>query len=378
MLIGESGIAKDVCPFRFMSKYYDKETELYYFGYRYYDPNSCKWLSRDPLGEQGGVNLTAFCENDPINSVDPFGLAGYFFGGTGNHNFEKNIDGTKNILSNVETLFRAWDVNKNKKVFYVPGVFSGYTPEGKPYDRKWYLLGGRGMMSEGARGATLGDRVSYMVTLLEKQLEAGDKEVNVFGFSRGSTEALEFLNRISDKIGKDSRYNGIRINFVGLWDIVKYASSKYRTELPQNLNYIHNPIHCIAIDEQRSQFFDEEVLNVQRAVQVGFRGKHADVGGGYYDSEFAWLSRDLVLSLAGKANLAFSSDVIDQFPHDKYWKAIPTDNDTPYYNDHEKRTFPSDMYLHPSVRSFNQYSKSLNSVDNFIKQNRWFGDGIWK
>jgi hypothetical protein len=34
-----------------------------------------KWLIRDPLGEAGGINLTAFCGNDPINQVDPLGLA---------------------------------------------------------------------------------------------------------------------------------------------------------------------------------------------------------------------------------------------------------------------------------------------------------------
>ncbi|MDD4869428.1 MAG: RHS repeat-associated core domain-containing protein [Kiritimatiellae bacterium] len=73
VLIGVSGVAKNVCPLRFQSKYYDKETELYYFGYRYYDPNSCKWLSRDPLGEQGGVNLTQAFGNDPVNKYDPDG-----------------------------------------------------------------------------------------------------------------------------------------------------------------------------------------------------------------------------------------------------------------------------------------------------------------
>ena len=33
-----------------------------------------EWLIRDPLGEAGGINLTAFCGNDPINEVDPLGL----------------------------------------------------------------------------------------------------------------------------------------------------------------------------------------------------------------------------------------------------------------------------------------------------------------
>jgi len=63
----------DICPFLFQTKYYDAETELYYFGYRYYDPNSCKWLSRDPKGEAGGINLSCFCLNDPVNNVDPDG-----------------------------------------------------------------------------------------------------------------------------------------------------------------------------------------------------------------------------------------------------------------------------------------------------------------
>jgi len=74
VLIGEWGPKKDVCPFRFQTKYYDHETQLYYYGYRYYDPASTKWLTRDPLGEAGGINLTAFCGNDPVNRVDPLGL----------------------------------------------------------------------------------------------------------------------------------------------------------------------------------------------------------------------------------------------------------------------------------------------------------------
>ncbi len=77
VLIGEWGAEKDVCPFRFQSKYYDQETELYYFGYRYYDPASTKWLCRDPLGEVAGANLTAFCRNDPANQADPFGAEAY-------------------------------------------------------------------------------------------------------------------------------------------------------------------------------------------------------------------------------------------------------------------------------------------------------------
>jgi RHS repeat-associated protein len=67
----------DACPFRYQTKWYDAESQQYYFGYRYYDPRVGRWLSRDPLGEQGGVNLYAYCGNDPVNRHDPLGLSEY-------------------------------------------------------------------------------------------------------------------------------------------------------------------------------------------------------------------------------------------------------------------------------------------------------------
>jgi len=39
-----------------------------------YDPNTGRWISRDPIAEDGGWNLYAYCGNDPVNKVDPSGL----------------------------------------------------------------------------------------------------------------------------------------------------------------------------------------------------------------------------------------------------------------------------------------------------------------
>jgi len=47
----------DLNPFRFSTKWFDDETGLCYCGYRYYSPRLGRWISRDPIGEQGGLNL---------------------------------------------------------------------------------------------------------------------------------------------------------------------------------------------------------------------------------------------------------------------------------------------------------------------------------
>lgn len=65
--------AVDVSRFLFSTKYFDAEIGLYYYGYRYYDPSAGRWISRDPIGEAGGLNLNEFVDGDPINGWDPDG-----------------------------------------------------------------------------------------------------------------------------------------------------------------------------------------------------------------------------------------------------------------------------------------------------------------
>ncbi len=69
-----TGPAAHLNPFRFSTRYQDTETGLYYYGYRYYDPAAGRWLNRDPLGEEGGLNQYGFVGNDPLNSNDYLGL----------------------------------------------------------------------------------------------------------------------------------------------------------------------------------------------------------------------------------------------------------------------------------------------------------------
>jgi RHS repeat-associated protein len=62
--------------FRFSTKFADDESGLIYYGYRYFNPSSGKWISRDPLEEKGGINLLVFCLNHPINRIDTDGRDG--------------------------------------------------------------------------------------------------------------------------------------------------------------------------------------------------------------------------------------------------------------------------------------------------------------
>ncbi len=62
-------------PFRFSTKCYNTLTGLYYYGFRYYSPRFARWINRDPIGEQGGINLYGMVGNDAVNNGDYLGQA---------------------------------------------------------------------------------------------------------------------------------------------------------------------------------------------------------------------------------------------------------------------------------------------------------------
>ena len=59
---------------RFQGQYYDGETGLHYNRYRYYEPFSARYVSKDPIGLLGGINNLVYV-SDPNQWVDPMGLA---------------------------------------------------------------------------------------------------------------------------------------------------------------------------------------------------------------------------------------------------------------------------------------------------------------
>ena len=76
-----SGSAALSNSFRFSTKRTEELTGLVLYESRAYYPTTGRWLSRDPIGESGGLNICSFLGGDPIRRIDPWGLD--YSGGTG-------------------------------------------------------------------------------------------------------------------------------------------------------------------------------------------------------------------------------------------------------------------------------------------------------
>ncbi len=59
---------------RFAGQYEDSETGWYYNWHRYYEPETGRYLTPDPIGLRGGANAYGYAANDPLRAVDPKGL----------------------------------------------------------------------------------------------------------------------------------------------------------------------------------------------------------------------------------------------------------------------------------------------------------------
>ncbi|MBW0171538.1 MAG: RHS domain-containing protein [Hydrogenophaga sp.] len=68
---------------RFAGQYEDTETGWHYNWHRFYDPDTGRYLTPDPIGLRGGDNAFGYAGGDPLGAVDPWGLYTVYWGGAG-------------------------------------------------------------------------------------------------------------------------------------------------------------------------------------------------------------------------------------------------------------------------------------------------------
>ena len=224
-------------------------------------------------------------------------MALYAFDGTGDDDRDTGTD-IQAIAeqTNVWKFYQAYVGNK-------PGVGNVYK-EG---------LGTRYGPIGAALGAPFGagwiSRISEAYDSLCENYAAGDHDIDVVGFSRGSALALGFVNKVnSDGIKKNGAVIAPHppIRFVALFDVVAafgvaslggpfaHLQPLHKLTLPANVEHCY---HAMALDERRIPF---EVTRVPGAYEVWFRGVHCDIGGsndniGLSNISLRWMWRKAML-----------------------------------------------------------------------------------
>ncbi len=306
-------------PFRFSTKRTDPETGDIYFGHRCYDPNLGRFLSRDPLQEEGGANLFQFAANAPTVWTDPLGLALYAFDGTNNDRIRDDwAKKSENGPTNVAILYDLYNEQKS----YAVGVGTN-----------------DGLLNPLGLAGGLGGKARIQKSLSDAQgfITAGNLVVDITGFSRGAAEARDFANQLKKK------FPCIRIRWMGLFDTVASfglggndIDLGYDFSIPVNA---YRVFHLTAGGEngERRKFFPLMSVkagpsspnsnpNVDETVLVD--AAHSDVGGGYRENRGLANYALFVMWQDGRS----SGVPFDSIPS-RYANFVGTEHDSRWRND---------------------------------------------
>ena len=157
-------------------------------------------------------------------------------------------------------------------------------------------------------------RIRQAMRRLRNNVRAGDRVVDIVGFSRGGALAVSFANELIEE------HPDLRVRFVGLWDVVgqfglpgEHLQGGHDLRCPRNVARCY---HAMALDENRLLFpltrMQRSRQPVEGFTEVWFRGAHSDVGGGNGNRGLNWLSLNWMLRAAKREGLPISDEAIQR------------------------------------------------------------------
>jgi Uncharacterized alpha/beta hydrolase domain (DUF2235) len=231
-------------------------------------------------------------------------MALYAFDGTWNS--AKDDEDPEYTNTNVFRFYQAYRKRSNTNDFYLAGVGTRFDFIGK-------VLGGVFGLGELVR-------INEAYDHLCAAWAAGDKIIDIVGFSRGAATTLDFCNCIMDrgirKPGADDVVEAHpQIRFLGVWDVVAAfglanlgntaLNIGHHLSLPKSsLDYC---FHAMALDERRPSFLP---TRLNGADEVWFRGVHSDIGGGNTNRGLNDITLKWMFSKAKGASLPIGDDDI--------------------------------------------------------------------
>jgi uncharacterized protein (DUF2235 family) len=169
----------------------------------------------------------------------------------------------------------------------------------------------------GAFGVGGHDRIDDARRDLARQLAAGDRDIDIVGFSRGAALAVHFANVIGDGVKVGDTREQPQVRFLGVFDIVAafgipidIGLSFNRINLGYKLGLskcVQHCYHALALDESRKAF---RPTRVREGHEVWFRGVHSDVGGGNNNHALNDISLRWMLRKAMAAGLPMQTDCV--------------------------------------------------------------------
>lgn len=325
---GKKSLAKFRLNLRLPGQYEDEETGLYYNDHRYYDPRRGRYLTPDPLGLKGGINVYAYTAGNPLKYVDPSGLILFAFDGTGNSDPAAPSDS----ISNVRKFYEAYTGVDHEDKFYITGI--GTTNEDMHF--KGSIYDGTGFDQRVRLG------FDFLNNLINSDQGTSMLDIDVVGFSRGAAEARVWTAQLTAALVNGAYKTNIgksrclELRFEGLWDSVSHlgylnrgylstTEPNYDFSIPASIKYV---AQAVALNEYRggAANFDfrsingSEVRPSDNRIERGFIGSHSDIGGGYGTGDLSDVALMWMVSQAKTAGL--SPFLSDSLIHRNGWDVV--------------------------------------------------------